>query len=204
LPDEGFIFCSFNNSYKINPEVFSSWCRILQRIEGSVLWLYERHKGLAENLRKEAKIRGIDPGRLIFSGMLPGPEYLARYRIANLFLDTFPYNAGTTASDALMVGLPVLTLSGKSFPSRMAGSILKALDAPELVTYTLKEYEDLAVALAKSSSQLELIRQKIKANKISAPLFDSPNTTKNIESAYQEMYRRYLEGEAPANIDLAG
>jgi predicted O-linked N-acetylglucosamine transferase (SPINDLY family) len=119
-------------------------------------------------------------------------------------LDTFPYNAGTTASDALMVGLPVLTRSGKSFPSRMAGSILKAIEVPELVTHTISEYEDLAVELANNSSKLGAIRKKIMTNRISAPLFDAPKTTKNIERGYQEMYRCHLEGKAPENIDLSG
>lgn len=204
LPESGFIFCCFNHSYKITPEVFSSWCNILQRAEESVLWLYDSNEGIAKNLREEAKIRGVEPERLIFSGTLPGPEYLARYRLADLFLDTFPYNAGTTASDALMVGLPVLTRSGKSFPSRMAGSILKAIEVPELVTHTISEYEDLAVELANNSSKLGAIRKKIMTNRISAPLFDAPKTTKNIERGYQEMYRRHLEGKAPENIDLSG
>jgi len=167
------------------------------------LWLYESNSNIAKNLREEAKRRGIGPERLVFSSALPGPEYLARYRLADLFLDTFPYNAGTTASDALMVGLPVLTRSGNSFPSRMAGSILKAIGAPELVTHTIAEYESLAVELAKNSSKLKSIRQKINTNKKLAPLFDSPKTTKNIERAYQEMYKRYLNGAALENIDSA-
>jgi len=203
LRDESFVFCCFNHSYKITPEVFSSWCNILQRVEGSILWLYESNSIIAKNLREEAKRRGIGPERLVFSSALPGPEYLARYRLADLFLDTFPYNAGTTASDALMVGLPVLTRSGNSFPSRMAGSILKAIGAPELVTHTIAEYESLAVELAKNSSKLKSIRQKINTNKKLAPLFDSPKTTKNIERAYQEMYKRYLNGAALENIDSA-
>jgi protein O-GlcNAc transferase len=202
LPDEGFIFCSFNNSYKINPEVFSSWCRILKRVDGSVLWLYESNRWIAENLRREAEFRGVDPSRLIFSGVLPVPEYLARYRLADLFLDTFPYNAGTTASDALWSGLPVLTRSGKSFPSRMAGSILKAIDLPELITYSIGEYEELAVELATHRSKLQCIRKKIEANRMSTPLFDSPQTTKNIERAFQIMYSRYLDGKDPENIEL--
>jgi predicted O-linked N-acetylglucosamine transferase (SPINDLY family) len=203
LPDNQFVFCSFNNSYKINPEIFSSWCRILQRVEGSVLWLYERNKGLLENLRAEAKSRGVNPDSLIFSGILPTAEYLARYKLADLFLDTYPYNGGTTASDALWAGLPVLTRSGKSFPSRMAGSLLRAIDAPELVTHTIAEYENLAVELATDRSRLELIRKKLDANKMSTALFNSRQTTKNIERAYQIMYELHFEGKPPKNIDLA-
>lgn len=202
LPDKGFIFCCFNYGYKITPEVFASWCRILQRVDQSVLWIYESNKGLANNLREEAKSRGVSPDRIIFSGVLPVPEYLARYQLADLFLDTFPYNAGTTTSDALWVGLPVLTRSGKTFSSRMAGSILKAIAIPELITYTIADYEDLAVELATNGTKLDSIRKKISANKISTPLFNSPQTAKNIEKAYQMMYTRYLDGKSPENIDL--
>jgi predicted O-linked N-acetylglucosamine transferase (SPINDLY family) len=203
LPNHGFVFCSFNNSYKITPEVFASWCRILQRVEGSVLWLYEANKGMVENLQVEALSRGVNPKRLVFSGTLPVPEYLARYRLADLFLDTFPYNAGTTASDALWAGLPVLTRSGKSFASRMAGSILKAINAPELITYTIVEYEDLAVELATNKPKLDTIREKIAVNRTSTPLFNSPQTTKNIEKAYHLMHERYLAGLNPAAINIA-
>ncbi|MBT8562335.1 hypothetical protein G6717_07090 [Polynucleobacter paneuropaeus] len=203
LPEDGFVFCSFNNSYKITPEIFSSWCRILQKVEDSVLWLYEANKGMVENLQREASSRGVNSERLIFGGTLPIPEYLARYRLADLFLDTFPYNAGTTASDALWAGLPVLTLSGKTFPARMAGSILKAIDLPELVTHTIADYENLAVELATNKPMLKAIRTKLAANRVSTPLFDSPRTTKNIEKAYQIMYERYLEGKDPESIDLA-
>jgi predicted O-linked N-acetylglucosamine transferase (SPINDLY family) len=202
LPEKAFIFCNFNNSYKITPNVFSSWCHILQRVHGSVLWLFESNKNIAKNLSREAEHHGVSASRLIFSGVLPIPEYLARYKLADLFLDTFPYNAGTTASDALWAGLPVLTRSGKSFPSRMAGSILKAIDAPELVTCSIEHYEDLAVELATNRSKLKSIREKIETNKMSAPLFNSPKTTKNIERAYQKMHLRYLNGMDPENIDI--
>jgi predicted O-linked N-acetylglucosamine transferase (SPINDLY family) len=203
LPNHGFVFCSFNNSYKITPEVFASWCRILQRVEGSVLWLYEANKGIVENLQVEAVSRGLNPKRLVFSGTLPVPEYLARYRLADLFLDTFPYNAGTTASDALWAGLPVLTRSGKSFASRMAGSILKAIDASELITQTVSEYENLAVELALNRQKLALIKEKVAVNRTSTPLFNSPQTTKNIEKAYHLMHERYLAGLNPAAINIA-
>jgi predicted O-linked N-acetylglucosamine transferase (SPINDLY family) len=158
---------------------------------------------MVENLQVEAVSRGVKAERLIFSGTLPMPEYLARYRLADLFLDTFPYNAGTTASDSLWAGLPVLTRSGKSFASRMAGSILKAINTPELVTHTIAEYEDLAVELATNKPKLDTIREKIVANRMSTPLFNSPQTTKNIERAYRLMYERYLDGMPPATINIA-
>lgn len=202
LPEKEFVYCCFNNGYKITPEVFSSWCRILQRSDNSILWIYESNKNTAENLRKELQSRGVKSERLIFSGTLPVPEYLARYRLADLFLDTFPYNAGTTASDALWAGLPVITRSGKSFQSRMAGSILKSIGAPELVTQTIEEYENLAVDLANNRSCLKVIQEKIATNRLSEALFDSPKTTKNIERAYQMLYTRYLRGHSPENIEL--
>lgn len=202
LPEKDFVYCCFNHGYKITPEVFFSWCRILQRVDNSVLWLYESSKSIVKNFRAEAQLCGVIPERLIFSGTLPVSEYLARYRLADLFLDTYPYNAGTTANDALWSGLPVLTRSGKSFPSRMAGSILKAIGTPELVTQTIKEYENLAVELANNKESLRSLQKKIATNKMSMPLFDSPKTTKNIESAYLILYKRYLEGRNLENINL--
>jgi len=202
LPEKGFVFCCFNNSYKITPEVFSSWCQILQKVEGSVLWLYESNSGIAENLRKEARARGLNPDRLVFGGILPTPEYLARYRSADLFLDTFPYNAGTTASDALWAGLPVVTRMGSSFQSRMAASILQAIKVPELIANTIAEYEDLAVQLATHPSELKAVREKIEFNKLRSPLFDTPKITKHIESAYKTMYARYCDGEGVRNIEV--
>lgn len=202
LPEKGFVFCCFNNSYKITPEVFSSWCQILQRVEGSVLWLYESNSGIAENLRKEARARGLNPDRLVFGGILPTPEYLARYISADLFLDTFPYNAGTTASDALWAGLPVVTRMGSSFQSRMAASILQAIKVPELITDTIAKYEDLAVQLATHPSELKAVREKIEFNKLRAPLFDTPKMTNYIEGAYKTMYACYRDGEGFRNIEI--
>lgn len=202
LPREGFIFCNFNSSYKITPEVFASWCQIMRRVEGSVLWLFESSQDVMQNLRHEALMRGVNENRLLFSGVLPMSEYLARYKLADLFLDTFPYNAGTTASDALWAGLPVLTRSGKSFPSRMAGSLLKALEVPELVTYSTAAYEEVAVDLATDEVKLAMIQNKVRTNRDLTALFDSTKTTKNIERAYQEIHKRYLEGKLPENIDL--
>ncbi|SNX28919.1 Predicted O-linked N-acetylglucosamine transferase, SPINDLY family [Polynucleobacter meluiroseus] len=202
LPEKGFVFCCFNNTYKITPKVFLSWCRILKKVEGSVLWLYESNLQISGNLRRAVTAQGIDPNRLVFGGALPAAEYLARYKLADLFLDTSPYNAGTTASDALWSGLPVITRMGESFQSRMAGSILKAIDMPDLIAQTVSEYEDLAVRLATYPEDLQAIRKRVTANKLITPLFDSPQTTKHIERAYQVMHANHLAGKEPENIDV--
>jgi predicted O-linked N-acetylglucosamine transferase (SPINDLY family) len=202
LPEKGFVFCCFNHGYKVTPVIFESWCRILQRIDGSVLWLYESNFSFSQNLRSEAKFFGINPNRLVFGQALPAPDYLARYKLADLFLDTFPYNAGTTASDALWAGLPILTRTGRSFSSRMATSILKAIDIPELITKTSDEYESLAIDLASDGDKLSLIREKLVANRNSSLLFNAPKTTKEIERAYLKMYKIFIEGKTPESIDL--
>jgi len=172
LPEEGFVFCNFNSSYKITPEVFYSWCNIMRRVEGSVIWLFESSQEIIKNLRYEASLCGVGEERILWSGVLPMSEYLARYRLADLFLDTFPYNAGTTASDALWAGLPVLTRSGNSFPSRMAGSLLRAIGTPELITSSIAEYEEVAVELATNQEKLALIQDKVRANRDTTALFD--------------------------------
>ena len=148
LPEEGFVFCCFNNTYKITPTTFDSWGRILEKVNRSVLLIYADNDTAQINLTKEITARGIDSNRLIFGKHLSKPEYLARYRVADLFLDTHPYNAGTTASDALRMGLPVLTCIGNSFASRMGASVISELNLPELITTTKEEYESLAIELA--------------------------------------------------------
>ena len=148
LPEQGFVFCSFNNSYKLTPAFFDIWMRLLLAAPGSVLWLLEANALVKDNLREEARQRGVDPDRLIFAPKLPSPEHLARHRLADLFLDTLPYNAHTTASDALWAGLPVLTCAGETFAGRVAGSLLHAVGLPELVTTSLEEYETLARKLS--------------------------------------------------------
>jgi predicted O-linked N-acetylglucosamine transferase (SPINDLY family) len=187
LPETGFVFCCFNNTYKITPTTFEGWMRILKQVEGSVLWLLEDNPTAAENLRSQAQRRGMNPERLVFAKRVPLPEYLARYRTADLFLDTFPFNAGTTASDALWAGLPLMTCEGEAFASRMASSLLSAIDLPELVTTTQEEYEALAVELATHPEQLRAIRQKLEDNRLSTPLFDTKLFTRNIEQAYTWM-----------------
>ena len=202
LPKEGFVFCCFNNSYKILPQTFDSWMKILHAVKGSVLWLIEDNLEANQNLRKEAKVRGIDPQRIIFAKRLPLPEHLARHRCADLFLDTLPYNAHTTASDALWAGLPVITLTGKSFPGRVATSLLKAIDLPKLITNTPAEYEELAIALASHPEKPGEIKKQLNQNRLTTPLFNASLLTKNIEAAYRSMHQRDQAGLPPEHIDL--
>lgn len=200
LPYSGFVFCSLNNNYKITPNTFTGWMRILSRVDGSVLFLLEDNPTAADNLRKEATLRGVDAARLVFAKRLPTSEYLARYRYADLFLDTFPFNGGTTVSDALWAGLPVLTLPGEAFASRMATSLLTAIEVPELVAKTQEEYENLAVELATNPEQLNAIKRKLERNRLTTPLFDTRMFTRNIENAYTQMHERERAGLPPDHI----
>jgi predicted O-linked N-acetylglucosamine transferase (SPINDLY family) len=200
LPENAFVFCCFNNTYKITPSTFDSWMRILNEVNGSVLLLLDANETAKNNLKKEATVRGVDANRLIFGKPLPLPEYIARYRIANLFLDTLPYNAGTTASDALRVGLPVLTQMGGSFASRMGASILNAVGLPDLITTSPKEYESLAIKLATHPDQLEEIRSRLFGNLSTSPLYNTKLFAHHIELAYQEMYKRNQEELPPDHI----
>ena len=197
LPEHGFVFCCFNNPYKITPAVFSLWMRLLHRIDGSVLWLLEDNAAVMGNLRKEAAARGIAPERLIFAPRMPLPEHLARHALANLFLDTLPVNACTTASDALWAGLPVVTCAGESFTARIAGSLLHAAGLPDLVTETLAEYEALCLRLAGSSAMLAEVRRRVAAARDASPLFDSTLYCRHIESAYATMCQRQEAGLPP-------
>ena len=203
LPEYGFIFCCFNNNYKILPETFARWMRILKAVEGSILWLFQDNPWVAENLKKEAEKQGIAADRLVFAERLPLPEHLARHRQADLFLDTFPYNAHTTASDALWAGLPVLTLMGQSFASRVAASLLNAIDLPQLITKTQEEYESLAIELARNTQKLEDIKLRLAHNRLTTQLFDTPLITRNLEAAYIQIYERYQMGLEPNHIDIA-
>ena len=200
LPETGFVFCCFNNTYKFTPTIFDSWGRILKSVEGSVLLIYADNKSAQINLTKEITARGIDPNRLIFGKHLSKSKYLARYQVVDLFLDTRPYNAGTTASDALRMGLPVLTLKGNSFASRMGASVISALNLPELITTTEEEYESLAIKLATHPEKLKIIKDKLTSNLSTAPLYDTKLFTKNLESAYTMIYERYLQGLEPDHI----
>ena len=197
LPEKGFVFCCFNNNYKITPQVFNCWMRILNAVEGSVLWLIEDNVFAKNNLKAQAQQRGISPDRIIFASRLPLPEHLARHRYANLFLDTLPYNAHTTASDALWVGLPVLTSEGNTFPGRVASSLLRALDLPELITHSIQGYEALAIELAKNPGKLKVIQNKLLTNRLEQSLFNTQLFTRNLEILYQKMYDRYQANLGP-------
>jgi predicted O-linked N-acetylglucosamine transferase (SPINDLY family) len=194
LPETGFVFCCFNNTYKITPATFDGWGRILEQVDGSVLLIYADNETARMNLTKEIVLRGIEPSRLIFGERLSKPEYLARYRVADLFLDTLPFNAGTTASDALRMGLPVLTCMGSSFVSREAASVINAINLPELITTTQEQYESLAIELATDPEKLKIIKGKLVDNLSKAPLYDTPLFTQRLESAYLTMYDRYQNG----------
>ena len=191
LPEDAFVFCCFNNNYKINPVVFDSWVKILLAIDKSVLWLLEDNHIASSNLRKEAEIRGLSSARLIFAKRMDMPTHLARHKLADLFLDTLPCNAHTTASDSLWTGLPVLTCVGETFASRVAASLLFSIGLPELVTETLSEYESLAIELAKNPVKLKKIKDKLEKNRLITPLFNSSLFTKHIEQAYKNIYDRY-------------
>jgi predicted O-linked N-acetylglucosamine transferase (SPINDLY family) len=200
LPESGFVFCCFNNNYKITPETFDSWMRILKAIKGSVLWLLEGDIVAAQNLQKEAELRGVQKCRLIFAKRMNLSDHLARHKFADLFLDTLPYNAHTTASDALWTGLPVLTLMGKSFAGRVAASLLHAIELPELITYTQNEYESKAIELATNSEIFEKLKSKLLEKKLTSPLFDTQLFTNHLQKGYQIIYERYQEDLPPDHI----
>ncbi|MDI1277300.1 tetratricopeptide repeat protein [Methylobacter sp.] len=200
LPQIGFVFCCFNNNYKITPSTFDCWMRILKQVEDSILWLLEDNEKAASNLREEAMLRGVDAERLIFAKRMPLSEHLARHRLADLFLDTLPYNAHTTASDALWAGLPVLTCLGDAFAGRVAASLLKAIHLPELITATPEAYEAVAIELATNPDKLGVIKRKLNDNRFTTSLFDTQLFTKHIESAYEKMYERYQADLAPEHI----
>lgn len=202
LPGEGLVFCSFNNSYKITPEIFDIWMRLLRSVPGSVLWLLEANELVKGNLRTEAGKRGVDSARLIFAPVVPSAEHLGRHRHADFFLDTLPCNAHTTASDALWTGLPVLTCSGDTFASRVAGSLLTAMGMPELVTESLQDYERVALALASAPARLLELRQKLENNRHVSALFDIQKCTGNIEAAYARMWQTWLSRQEPAGFSI--
>jgi predicted O-linked N-acetylglucosamine transferase (SPINDLY family) len=187
LPEDAFVYCSLNNNYKYTPEVFDVWMRILQRTPGSVLWLLSDNPWAQENIRKEAAARGVDGARLLFADRVSPENYLARYACADLFLDTFPFNAGTTANDALWVGLPILTLCGRAFASRMAGALLTAAGMPELITYTLADYEEKAVALGLDPAGCKRLREQLNEVRASGVLFDTGRFARNLEQRLNEL-----------------
>ena len=202
LPEKGFIFCCFNNNWKITPDVFGVWMRLLHSIDGSVLWLLGDNESAQRNLGKEARGRGIDPTRLVFASRLPLDEHMARHRLADLFLDTLPYNAHTTASDALWAGLPVLTCEGTAFAGRVAASLLYAVGLPELVTHSLEDYEALALRLAEDPSLLQGYRNRLATNRLTHPLFDTDRFRRHIEAAYMTMWELWQRGEQPRSFSV--
>jgi predicted O-linked N-acetylglucosamine transferase (SPINDLY family) len=202
LPEDGFVFCCFNNNWKISPDVFAVWMRLLKQVEKSVFWFLEDNEDASRNLVREAVARGIPADRLIFAKRAPLADHLARHRHADLFLDTYYCNAHTTASDALWAGLPVIAKLGDTFASRVSASLLKAVGLPELVAESTEAYEALAVDLATNPDKLAKVRQKLADNRLSSPLFDTPRFTRNLEKAYEAVWSRYQAGLPPDHIHV--
>jgi protein O-GlcNAc transferase len=200
LPENAFVFCCFNNTYKILPEIFDIWLNILKAVPNSVLWLIKDNNIAVSNLRMHAEINGVRSDRLIFANRLKLDEHLARHKFADLFLDTFPYNAHTTASDALWAGLPVLTCQGNSFASRVASSLLFAVNLSNFITNSLCEYQLIAINLAKNKKIIDDAKISLEKNKMKYPLFNSVSFTYALENAYIQMYSRYMNNDKPSNI----
>lgn len=199
LPAQGFVFCCFNQAYKITPDIFDIWCRLLSDVPDSVLWLLQNSQAEG-SLRNHACQRGIAPDRLIFAQDRPQIEHLGRLGLADLVLDTLPYNAHTTASDALWAGVPLVTAPGETFASRVAGSLLHAIGLPELIAADLEAYYELALDLATCPESLSRIKAKLLANRLTTPLFDIQGYTRHLEDLYATMWRRHRAGQKPATI----
>jgi len=203
LPAHAFVFCVFQQSYKILPEMFAAWMRVLAAAPASVLWLLKSNETAMRNMRSEAAKAGIEPARLIFAPKLEQRAHLARLGAADLYLDTLPCNAHTTASDALWAGLPVLTCAGDTFAARVAGSLLHAIGLPELVTASLQEYESLALRLATAPAELRAVRERLRGNLKTTPLYDTPRYVRHLESAYEQMWGHHQAGRPPQQIEIA-
>jgi predicted O-linked N-acetylglucosamine transferase (SPINDLY family) len=203
LPKTGFVFCCFNNNYKILPPLYDVWMRLLKAVPGSVLWLLGKDKGAAANLKREAQARGVSGDRIVFGPYQEMGAHLARHAQADLFLDTFPFNAHTTASDALWAGLPVLTCRGETFASRVAASVLTAVGMPELITGSFEAYEALALRLATHPAELAALKARLAANRTTTPLFDSDRFRRHYEAALITMHERQMAGLAPEAFDIA-
>jgi len=202
LPDDALVFCCFNSTYKITPALFGLWMRLLRAVPHALLWLFQSSVGVEANLRREAAAAGIDPGRLVFAPKLPLAEHLARHRLADLFLDTLPYNAHTTASDALWAGLPVLTCRGGTFAGRVAAGLLTAIGLPDLITESYEDYERKALELAQDGAALAEVKARLGRQRLGAPLFDGGRFARNIETAYERMWETWLAGEAARDITV--
>ncbi|WP_345769611.1 hypothetical protein [Azospirillum brasilense] len=197
LPEDGFVFCCFNSPYKLTPALFDVWARLLRAVPGSVLWLYAGNPLVAGNLRREAVARGVAPERLVFAPPRPLAEHLARHRRADLFLDTLPYNAHTTASDALWTGLPVVTCRGATFAGRVAASLLETVGLPELVTDSPAAYEVLALGLARDPARLAGLKARLVAARTASPLFDGDRFARDLEDAYRAIWQRFAPAGDP-------
>jgi predicted O-linked N-acetylglucosamine transferase (SPINDLY family) len=203
LPEKGFVFCCFNAAWKITPEIFDIWMRLVNAVPRSVLWLFADNDGAIRNLKSAAKARGVAPQRLIFAPRNDSAQHLARHGGADLFLDTLPYGAHTTASDALWAGLPLVTCLGREFDGRVAASLLKAVGLPELIADNLEDYEKLALALARDPARLAALRKTLAGNRQAAPLFDTARYCRNLESAFVTMLERARSGQPPQSFAVA-
>jgi protein O-GlcNAc transferase len=200
LPQEGFVYCCFNSVQKINPRNFEAWMRILKRVAGSVLWLLGSNPLAMTNIRRYASGLDVDPSRIVFASQTPHSRHLARYHNADLFLDTVPYNAHTTGSDAILVGCPILTVAGNTFAGRVCGSLLHAVGAPELIVGSLQDYEDRAVALGTDAGTHARLKQRFSTARVDAPLFDADRIARELESAYATMWARHVGGLPPESF----
>jgi predicted O-linked N-acetylglucosamine transferase (SPINDLY family) len=204
LKETDFVFCHFNYSYKLTPGIFAVWMRLLGSVPSSVLWLLESNALFAANLRREAQRVGIDPARLVFAPPIETAAHLSRLALGDLFLDSLPYNAHTTASDALWAGLPLITCRGSTFAGRVAASLLRAVGLPELITNSLSEYESLALVLANDRTVLQSYRNRLTHDPARLPLFDTARTARHIETAYETMITRWKKGESPESFSVLG
>ncbi|MDC1253208.1 hypothetical protein N8Z46_07060, partial [Amylibacter sp.] len=200
LPDHAFVFCCFNNNYKISSNEFDIWMRLLTKVENSVLWLRQSNQFSQMNMSNEAQKRNVNPSRLVFADKITMDKHLARQRFADLFVDTFAFNAHTTAAEALWAGLPLVTKLGKGFAARVAGSLLNAVGLPELITETEQDYEALILELATNPMKLAEIKEKLATNRLTQPLFNTELYTKHLENGYQQAYQNYFNGNLPQTI----
>ncbi|MSP94585.1 MAG: hypothetical protein EXR00_04895 [Alphaproteobacteria bacterium] len=200
LPEQGFVFCCFNNNFKIAPEMFSLWMDLLREVEGSALWLLENDASAARALKREAEARGIAAERLVFAARMKTPEHLARHKLADLFLDTLPYGAHTTASDALYAGLPVLTCTGETFAGRVGTSLVNAAGVPELAVPSRDAYRALALKLAREPGTLRALKTRLAQTRETCALFDTARITRSLESAYVTMIERARRGLPPESF----
>jgi protein O-GlcNAc transferase len=202
LSNEDFVFCCFNQPYKIDSVIFETWMNILREVPKSALWLLRQNRAAQRNLVQAAATKGIAPDRLVFANALPLEEHLTRLKLADLALDTRIYNGGATTSNALWSGVPVITLQGNHFVSRITSSSLSAFGLHELVTQCTEQYESIAVRLGKHPEELEAVKKKLAKNRLVEPLFDSSRFARNIERAYKEMWRIFIAGESPRQIEV--